>query len=49
MGGCRHHRVLYVLYIRPKMYPKIEYEQARTFTPKEVEDWNKAMDANKSR
>jgi len=39
----------YVLYIRPKMYPKIEYEQARTFTPKEVEDWNKAMDANKSR
>ena len=22
----------YVLYIRPKMYPKIEYEQARTFT-----------------
>jgi hypothetical protein len=31
------------------MYPKIEYEQARTFTPKEVEDWNKAMDANKSR
>ena len=39
----------YVLYIRPKMYPKIEYEQARTFTPKEVEEWNKAMDAKKSR
>ena len=29
----------YVLYIRPKWYPKIEYEQARQFTPKEVEEW----------
>lgn len=39
----------YVLYIRPKLYPRIEYEQARTFTPKEVEEWNKAMDSKKPR
>ena len=30
----------YVLYIRPKMYPRIEYEKSRPFTPKEVEEWN---------
>jgi hypothetical protein len=28
--------------IRPKMYPKIEYDRARAFTPKEVEEWNQA-------
>ena len=28
--------------IRPKWYPKIEYEKARPFTPKEVEEWNQA-------
>ena len=26
--------------IRPKLYPRIEYERARVFTPKEVEEWN---------
>ena len=29
--------------IRPKMYPRIEYEKARTFTPKEIEEWNQAQ------
>ena len=37
----------YVLYIRPKLYPTIQYEKARTFTPKEVEEWNKAMEPKK--
>ena len=32
--------VLCVADIRPKMYPRIEYEKARTFTPREVEEWN---------
>ena len=31
----------YVLYIRPKMYPRIEYEKSKTFTPKEVDEWNR--------
>ena len=30
----------YFLYIRPKWYPTIEHEQARQFTPREVEEWN---------
>ena len=29
--------------IRPKWYPKIEYEKARAITPREVEEWNKAQ------
>ena len=29
--------------IRPKWYPRIEYEKARAFTPKEVEEWNAAQ------
>ena len=33
----------YVLYIRPKMYPRIEYEKARAFSPKEVQEWNEAQ------
>lgn len=28
--------------IRPKLYPTIEYQRARAFTPKEVDEWNKA-------
>lgn len=35
----------YVLYIRPKMYPRIEYDKARAFTPKEIEEWNMAQRA----
>ena len=31
----------YFLYIRPKWYPKIEYSKAQTFSPKEIEDWNR--------
>ena len=37
---CLAGAIGYVLYIRPKMYPRIEYEQAKAFTPKEIEEWN---------
>ena len=33
----------YVMFIRPKWYPRIEYEKARPFTPKEIEEWNKGQ------
>ena len=43
----------YVLYIRPRMYPTITYEQAKVFTPKEIQEWNQGqqqqVDAKKKR
>ena len=33
----------YFLYIRPKWYPTITYEQAKVFTPKEIEEWNQGQ------
>ena len=39
----------YVMYIRPKWYPTITYEKAKTFTPKEIAEWNEGQQQLKKR
>ena len=39
----------YVMYIRPKWYPTITYEKAKTFTPKEIAEWNQGQQQLKKR
>ena len=29
--------------LRPKWYPTVDHRKAETFTPKELEEWNKGM------